>query len=54
MWAGHFCWDAAGVKITGLTVTGRATVIVLQLNNVVIVSARRRWISAGWHPPSDL
>jgi hypothetical protein len=25
--------------------------MVLNLNNEVIVAARRRWVSVGWHPP---
>jgi hypothetical protein len=53
-WADHFRWDAEGVRIKGTTAAGRATVIALQLNNDVIVPARRRWVSAGWHPPNDL
>jgi hypothetical protein len=27
------------------------TAVVLNMNNAVIVDARRRWASAGWHPP---
>jgi len=29
----------------------RATVEALQMNNPTVVRARRRWASAGWHPP---
>jgi hypothetical protein len=36
----------------GLTPTGRATIVTLQMNNPAIVRARRRWVSAGWHPPT--
>lgn len=50
-WRDHFTWDAAGIRIVGLTAVGRVTIIVLKLNNEVIVSARQNWVSAGWHPP---
>ena len=30
---------------------GRVTIIGLNMNNAVIVSARRRWVQVGWHPP---
>lgn len=50
-WRDHFGWDESKTQIIGLTPCGRATVITLQVNNPTIVSARRRWVSAGWHPP---
>jgi 5-methylcytosine-specific restriction endonuclease McrA len=50
-WSEHFVWNAAGTHIMGLTAIGRATVIALKMNNEVIVDARRRWVSVGWHPP---
>ena len=52
-WRDHFCWSEDGVEILGLTATGRATVIALQLNNEYLVRARRRWVAAGWHPPTE-
>lgn len=52
-WDDHFAWDAAQMRIVGLTPTGRVTVIALNMNNEFIVSARRRWVTAGWHPPGD-
>lgn len=51
-WTEHFAWDTDGVLVIGLTPCGRATVIVLQMNNVIAVMVRREWVSAGWHPPS--
>ncbi len=51
LWSEHFTWDAPGTSLVGLTAVGRATIIGLKMNNQVIVSARRRWVSAGWHPP---
>jgi len=50
-WSAHFTWDASATRIMGLTAVGRATVIALNMNNEVIVDARRRWVSVGWHPP---
>lgn len=50
-WHDHFCWSENGVFIMGLTPTGRATVDTLKMNNTFIVSARRHWVEAGWHPP---
>lgn len=51
VWAEHFQWDDSGAVLLGTTSTGRATVVALNINNPVIVSARQRWVSVGWHPP---
>lgn len=51
VWSEHFQWSATGTVIIGLTACGRATIYALKLNNAVIVKARTRWVSAGWHPP---
>lgn len=53
LWKEHFQWNATGDLIVGITPCGRATVVALQLNNVLAVMVRRAWISAGWHPPID-
>lgn len=53
VWAEHFRWSEQGDEIIGLTPTGRATVLALQLNRVSLVNARRLWVSVGWHPPKD-
>jgi hypothetical protein len=50
-WGDHFAWDQTGTRIFGLTAIGRATIIALDMNNVLILFARRRWVNAGWHPP---
>ena len=52
-WVEHFQWDESGALLTGLTAIGRATIVALNMNNPVIVDARRRWVSVGWHPPTD-
>jgi hypothetical protein len=50
-WKRHFQWSQDGVFIIGRTVCGRATVLALNLNNLVAVTVRRNWVKAGWHPP---
>jgi len=52
-WQDHFTWSEDGQRIVGVTASGRATVIALQLNRPSLVRARTLWISAGWHPPRD-
>lgn len=57
-WNEHFIWTQAGVKILGLTETGRATVVRFDLNDKLrgegaIMQAREAWVIAGWHPPID-
>ena len=51
VWQRHFQWSEDGVFIVGLTACGRATVVALNLNNLVATTVRRNWIIAGWHPP---
>ena len=52
-WYDHFHWSPDGTRVEGLTSTGRATLVALRMNREVIVSARKRWVMAGWHPPED-
>ena len=52
-WSEHFAWSEDGTQIVGTTPCGRATVIALQLNNLIAVMVRRAWVAAGWHPPRD-
>ena len=52
-WNRHFKWSADGTRIIGKMVCGRATVTALQMNHAMIVTARRHWFVAGWHPPKD-
>ncbi|MFM7530567.1 MAG: HNH endonuclease [Nodosilinea sp.] len=52
IWFEHFAWVDGGLKINGLTATGRATVTALKLNNDYLVAARGIWISENWHPPN--
>jgi 5-methylcytosine-specific restriction endonuclease McrA len=54
-WAEHLAWDAACLRIVGLTATGRATVELLDLNDDrhegVVVRIRHRDVTDGYHPP---
>jgi len=50
-WGEHFEWDETGTFIIGLTAIGRCTIVRLNMNDTIMVSARRRWVSVGWHPP---
>jgi len=52
-WRDHFAWANGGAHVIGLTSTGRATVIALQLNNDYVVEARVLWIARHWHPPAE-
>ena len=50
-WNEHFEWNDE--KIVGKTPCGRATVKALKLNNEIILPVRKRWITAGWFPPTN-
>jgi len=50
-WSRHFSWSKDGTRIIGKTSCGRATVVALQLNNLVAITVRQQWVIAGWHPP---
>jgi hypothetical protein len=52
-WSRHFAWSDDGTQVIGRTPTGRASVVAIQLNNLIAVLVRRSWVSAGWHPPHD-
>jgi hypothetical protein len=51
VWSNHFSWSEDGTEVIGLTPSGRATVITLQLNRPEIVAARSLWVQVGWWPP---
>ena len=50
-WRDQFSWTADGLRLIGLTATGRATIEALRLNDDWLIGARRIWIIAGLHPP---
>ena len=47
VWDEHFCWE--GVRLIGLTSTGRATVELLQLNRLRLLRIRRVEKALGRH-----
>jgi hypothetical protein len=49
-WNKHFHWD--GVKVVGLTPTGRATIKALDLNRATMLAIRTEEELLGRHPPS--
>jgi hypothetical protein len=53
VWTEDFAWSEDGTEIIGRTACGRATVEALHLNRELVILARRRWVSVGWHPPED-
>jgi hypothetical protein len=54
LWSEHFSWAEGGLRISGLTPTGRATVAALHLDDdPTALAVRSAWILAGWFPPED-
>lgn len=51
-WTEQFMWSQDGQQIIGLTACGRVTIATLQMNHVLVVTARRLWVQFGLHPPS--
>jgi HNH endonuclease len=49
IWKEHFCWD--GVKVVGLTATGRGTIDALRMNRSIILLIRGEEELLGRHPP---
>jgi hypothetical protein len=53
-WHEHFAWIDGGLRISGKTPTGRATVVALHLDSDPdAIEVRSYWILAGWHPPTE-
>ncbi len=52
-WRDHFAWSDDFCHIIGLTATGRATVVALQLNRPGVVNLRRLLYHGGQHPPLE-
>lgn len=48
VWSEHFQWD--GVRVVGLTATGRATTEILALNRPLILAIRQEETTLGRHP----
>jgi hypothetical protein len=53
-WKEHFLWTDDGLRIVGITPTGRATTAALHLDDDPdAIEVRSYWVLAGWHPPQD-
>jgi hypothetical protein len=51
IWSAHFQWSEDGIRIIGITATGRATVDLLHLDDDPdALEVRSYWVLAGWHP----
>lgn len=50
-WREHFAWNQSCTQIIGLTPTGRATIIALQLNRPELLNLRSVLYAIGEHPP---
>lgn len=51
LWSDHFTWSLNFEQVIGITPTGRATVVRLQLNREGLVNLRQVLRAAGLHPP---
>ena len=51
-WREHFRWIDGGRRVQGLTLTGRATVERLHMNQDRVVVARALWVKINCHPPT--
>lgn len=51
IWNEHFEWTEDYTEVLGISSTGRATILRLQLNREGIVNLRRVLYQAGLHPP---
>ena len=50
-WEEHFTWNDDFTLLLGVTPTGRATIVALQLNRLGLVNLRRALYAIGEHPP---
>jgi HNH endonuclease len=50
-WSEHFIWSEDYSRIIGLTPSGRASVLGLQLNRDGVVNLRKALFALGKHPP---
>jgi HNH endonuclease len=53
-WKHHFAWDDNFLQVIGLTLTGRATVVTLQLNRKGVMNLRALMKKGAIHPPADM
>ena len=50
VWREHFTWSEDGLRIVGLTPTGRATVVLLRINRPPLMNLRRALMAIDAHP----
>jgi hypothetical protein len=50
LWEEHFRWADDGQTLVGMTPTGRATVVALDMNADLRAEARRLWFETGLLP----
>ena len=48
-WRAHFRWE--GMRVVGITPTGRATVVALSMNRPLALAIREEEAHRGRHPP---
>lgn len=54
IWLEHFRWADGGLRIVGITPSGRTTVRALHLDSdAEAIQVRSAWIEVGWYPPKD-
>jgi len=53
LWASHFRWNRSFKRIIGITATGRATIITLELNRDRLQNLRELLRAAKLHPPQE-
>jgi hypothetical protein len=50
LWKEHFRWSDDKTELLGLSPIGRATIDCFQLNNPLVMRARKGWVKLGWPP----
>lgn len=53
LWSEHFIWSGDRLSVVGLTSTGAATIVALDLNRERVVLIRAADIEIGRHPPGS-
>jgi len=53
-WFHHFYWSLDGLRILGMTATGRATIELLEMNRSRVLDIRKADVEAGRHPPVEI
>ena len=49
-WSDHFAWNEDFTRMIGLTPTGRATLVALDLNRAGVVNLRKLLLNSNQHP----